>query len=212
MSKTLDLGRRIELQCMDRHCGGISIGLYCREAPDGFRFLVHTYSGIDGTEERIAFIRRALQVAVGLDPVPGSPDHLRFPCGAPHMRAIKRAFLDLCKLETGAAPAPKALTADDKKAEGRLTARGLGAGAYEIVSEDKSERGNQRAVAVARGFAKLCEMELSGDPATRIAFGCGLDHDPLIGMLMFRAQNVRAATREEEEASARGILAAPSQQ
>lgn len=212
MPKTLDSGRRIELHSMDKHCGGISIGLYAREAPDGPRFLVHTYSGMDGAAERIAFIRRALQVMAGLEPVDDAPDHLRFPCGKPHLRALKRSFLDLCKLETGADLAPRPLTVHDKKAEGRITARGLGSGAYEIVSEDGSDQGARRAVAVARGFAKLCDMGLTGDPATRVAFACGTDHDPMIGMLMFRAQNARATMREEEEAAARGALAAPSQQ
>jgi hypothetical protein len=31
-------------------------------------------------------------------------------------------------------------------------------------------------------------------------------------MMMFRAQNVRAAMKEEEMAAGRGVLAAPSQQ
>ena len=45
-----------------------------------------------------------------------------------------------------------------------------------------------------------------------MAFPCKTPHDALIGMLLFRAQNVRAAMQEEEMASARGMLASPSQQ
>ena len=79
--------------------------------------------------------------------------------------------------------------------------------------------GAATAVAQAAGLSRwvfvipgLAEQAASGDPATHIAFGCGLDHDLMVGMLMFRAQNVRALMQEEAQASARGSLAAPSQQ
>ena len=43
-------------------------------------------------------------------------------------------------------------------------------------------------------------------------FACGHDHDELVGLLLGRALNVRAAMREAEAAAARGVLAAPSAQ
>jgi len=212
MGKTLDLGQRIELHSMDKHCHDISLGLYLMETGGAPRFLVHTYADSDDARARVAYIRDALRVMLGLVAADGTSDELVFPCGAVHLRALKRAFLDLCKLETGAELIPKPLTVHDKKADGELTAVNLGDGVYEISSRDGSDAGNKRAVAVARGFAKICEMTAEGDPAVRIRFGCGSSHDELIGMLMFRAQNVRAAMQEEEMASAKGVLAAPSQQ
>ncbi len=212
MGKTLDLGRRIELHSMDKYCHEISLGLYRKDAGGVPRLLVHTYSSSDGADARVAFIVDALRVMLGMKNAEGRNREIVFPCGTVHLRALKRAFLDLCKLETGAELKPRPLTAHDKKADGDLTAVNVGGGAYEIRSEDGSDAGNKRAVAVARGFAKICEMTAEGDPATRIRFSCGSSHDELIGMLMFRAQNVRAAMQEEEMASTKGVLAAPSQQ
>ena len=59
------------------------------------------------------------------------------------------------------------------------------------------------------GLRKLAEMEDRGDI---LAFSCGQSHDPLIGLLLPRALNVRATLREEEAAATRGVLVAPSAQ
>jgi hypothetical protein len=45
-----------------------------------------------------------------------------------------------------------------------------------------------------------------------VSFPCGERHDALVGLLLVRAQNLRAALREEELTATRGILAAPSAQ
>jgi hypothetical protein len=45
-----------------------------------------------------------------------------------------------------------------------------------------------------------------------VGFACGHEHDALIGMLLPRALNLRAAMREQEEAMSRGMLVAPSAQ
>jgi hypothetical protein len=134
---------------------------------------------------------------------------IQFPCRSDHLKALKRAFLDLCKLETGAALAVKPLTVFDKKANADVSAVNLGAGAYEVRAGPVAA--SKRATAIARGFAKLCEMNFV-EANNRVIFSCKKAHDALVGMLMYRAQNVRAATKEEQAAAARGILSAPSQQ
>lgn len=213
MSKTINLGRRVELHSMDKFCGNISIGLYRREFEGNSEFLVHTYSMGEATFIRVAFIRDALMVMLGMKGMADADrPHFRFDCGCPHLRPLKRAFLDLCKLETGAALCPKPMIAYDKKAEGEIYVEGRGNGVYEISPQAGLQKGARRAVAVAKGFCKLCEMEMDEESAPRIVFPCGMDHDEIIGMLMFRAQNVRAAMQEEEIASTRGVLTSPSQQ
>jgi len=217
MGKTLDLGRRIELHSMDPCCHGISLALYRIEVACAPRFLVHTYSSMDGARERVAFIREALLVTLGMEVADAPPDSpmmlthgwIQFPCRSDHLRALKRAFLDLCKLETGEKLATKPLTVFDKKANGEITAEGRGAGVYEMRAA--AGAAPNRATAIARGFAKLCEMDLV-ETADQVIFPCGIAHDALVGMLMFRAQNVRSAMQEEEMTAARGILSAPSQQ
>ena len=210
MGKTLDLGRRLELEPMDKHCQNISVALYERDVEGAACFRVHTYSAVDGAGQRVAFLTQALLVMLGLDKA--GDGYLRFSCGTVHERALKRAFLDLCRLETGADLAPKPLTAFDKKANGELSAVSLGDGVYEMRSVANDEAGQKRAIALARGYAKICEMQPVEGSQVQLRFGCGHSHDALLGMLMFRAQNVRAAMQEEEQASSRGMLSAPSQQ
>jgi hypothetical protein len=212
MGKTLDLGRRIELQPIDKHCHNISLGLYLRQVDGVSQVSVHTYASVPGADERLAFLTEALAVMAGLEPVLEQPGWSRFPCGTMHLRALRRGFLDLCKLSSDAPLAPKPMTVFDKKAGCDLTAMGVGDGVYEIRSEADDEAARRRCAAVARGFAKLCEMDAVEGSENRVRFPCGADHDALIGLLLFRAQNVRASLQEQELAAARGILAAPSQQ
>jgi hypothetical protein len=213
MGKTLDLGCRVEIHSMDKWCHDISLGLYQRDIGGESQFLVYSYSSAVGTSERVAFIRQALVTMLGLESAEKEGQGwLRFPCRSEHRRTIKRAFLDLCKLETGAVLEKKPLTAYDKKAEGQLTAESLGKGRYRIRAEGDTPAMGKRTVALARGFAKLCEMEFLEGDATTVSFACDESHDEIIGLMMFRAQNVRAAMQEEEMAAGRGVLAPPSQQ
>ena len=95
MGKTLDLGRRIEIQPLDKQCHGISIGLYRQEVKGVPHFLLHTYSAVSGAQDRIEFLRHALIVLVGLEDVTDRSGWLRFPCGTSLDRALRRSFLDL---------------------------------------------------------------------------------------------------------------------
>ena len=213
MGKTLDLGLRIEIHPMDKYCHDISLGLYRRVGEGGGpQFLVHSYSSKEGVSERVAYIRQALIQMLGMEPVENETGWLQFPCQQEHPRALKRAFLDLCKLETGAPLEAKPLTAFDKKAEGDLTAVSLGDGVYRMQAEEETEASAKRPAALARGYAKICEMDpVEGQPNT-VRFPCGQNHDAMVGLLMYRSQNVRAAMQEEEMAASRGTLAPPSQQ
>ena len=137
---------------------------------------------------------------------------MRFPCRSEHKRTIKRAFLDLCRLETGADLEVKPLRAFDKKADGALAAKVLGDGRYRIEAAGDTPAMARRTVALARGFAKLCEMEFLEGDETAVCFPCRQSHDEIMGLMMFRAQNVRASMKEEEMEAGRGVLSAPSQQ
>lgn len=212
MGRTLDLGRRIELQSLDEHCGDISIGLYCHDIAGVPHFLVHTYSSFEGAEERVAFLRQTLISMAGLVQGPEPDSWLRFPCEHAHERALKRVFLDFCKFETSRELVPKPLKMADKKAECDLTVVSVDGGVYRVEPDAGAAKGPKRAEAVTKGFVKLCEMETVNTSTNEIAFSCKHEHDALMGALFFRAQNVRASFREQEEAGGRGVLSAPSQQ
>lgn len=213
MGKTQDLGRRIEIHSADKHCHDISVGLYQKELDAAPAFLVHTYSQLDVANDRIEFIRQSLITMLGLEPAkaPSFP-WLRFPCGYEHSRPLRRSFLDLCKLPSDAPLHPKPLAAFDKKAECELAAESCGGGKYRTKAMADNDKARKRVQALARGYAKLCNLDLSEEDTSLVQFPCGTSHDELIGMLMYRAQNVRASMKEEELAAGRGVLAPPSQQ
>ena len=232
MGRTLDLGRRLELCSADPHCHDISLGLYRqplavepatlpdRQAvppagADGafpVQFLVHTYSTAVGAAERVAFVSQALDDLAGLERVPGTPAQRAFPCSCGHERALKRAFLDICKKSNEEPMECYPLSRMDKKAECQIIVVPVGNGEYRIDAEADTPAAQRRRQAVARGYLKLCEMEPVEGDDYRVRFRCGAAHDRLLGLLLFRAQNVRSTMREDEAAVSRGVLAAPSQQ
>jgi hypothetical protein len=212
MGKTLDLGLRVELLSTDQHCHDISLGLYRQVVDETPRFTIHSYSRTSGVEERIAYLNEAMKTTLGLEEVTTAPAWLQFPCRRQHLRPLKRAFLDLCKLKTGTPLEAKPLTAFDKKAETDLTVVPLGNGSYRTTAASDNDKVARRVAALARGFVKLCEMEVIEGENHEFRFPCGQDHHALLAQMTYRAQNVRATMREQEQVAARGTLSAPSQQ
>ena len=98
----------------------------------------------------------------------------------------------------------------DKKTERTITVTSDGAGGYRLAADGPEEGRDRRVGAIAKGLVKLAEMELVADDQVR--FACGHAHDAMIGLLLGRALNVRAAMREQEDQAGRGVLAAPSAQ
>ena len=201
------LGQRIELISMDPHFHDISIGLYRAEG-DSPKFRVHSYSGKDGAQERLGFIRDAMVVLGGME---DDGELLSFPCGHAHTASVKRAFLEAGKLSSGDVVA-KPLNTIDKKSELTMTAEKLGDGLYGVTAEGEAKGKERRIKVVANGLAKLGEMILVEGRDDHVQFSCQQDHDALTGLLLVRAPNVRALVREEQMASSRGVLSAPSQQ
>lgn len=190
---TLDLGRRVELVSMDPHCHEISLALYLQ----GHRYRIHTYSRHDSAAHRVNFLRAAM---ASLGAMTIDNEELAFSCGDIHLAAVRRLFLTVAKLSTGTElPAPMPLETLDRKSGKMIRAQSLGNGEYQVPAEGP----------VKNGLRKLAEMDDKGDT---LAFPCGQSHDPLIGLLLPRALNVRATLREEEAAATRGVLVAPSAQ
>ena len=208
MARTVAIGQRIELVSMDPHFHDISIALYFQEGGEGAEYLVHTYSGMEGAPQRIAFVKSAMAILGGLQSTPAGL--LRFPCGAPHLLGIKRVFLEACKLPSTTAVEPRPLFIFDRKCNRNIVVISCGGGVYKVTAEGSEEGAERRISAIAGGLIKLGEME--DRHTNEIAFSCGVAHDALVGLLLVRAPNVRAALREQEAAASRGTLSAPSQQ
>jgi len=209
MAVTRNLGTRIDLVSMDPHFHDITIALYRQEQTGRPEFLVHSYSGLRGTTERIESLRGSMAI---LGHLVLDGELLHFACGSAHQAAARRTFLETAKLPSGAANAPKPLTVLDKKSGRNITATNLGCGGYQITADGPEDGKSARIDGIVGGLVKLAEVKLVDGKPDQIAFSCGQSHDALIGMLLPRALNVRAILREEESAGERGLLVAPSQQ
>ena len=210
MTQTLDLGPRIELVSMDPHFHDISIALYCPGPDNAPAYQAHTYSHLPGAAERVAGVADAMQVLGDMEQT--GDGLLRFPCGHAHLLAVKRLFLEACKLPPDQPIEPRPLHIFDKKANATIAVASLGQGLYEARATEQVQGVERRVVTIARGLIRLGEMEEVADQPNQVRFGCGHSHDALIGLLLVRAPNVRAAVREAESMASRGVLSAPSAQ
>ncbi len=209
MAHIIDLGRRIELLPMDAHFRDITIALYERSDTEGAsEFVVHTYSGLDGADARVDFVVDAMKVLGGLQV--SASRRLGFACGADHRVACRRIFLESCKADPQATPEVRGLSVFDKKSGHTIAAESAGPGAYHLTADGDGDDLAQRLATVSGGLVKLGGMRAVGDDGA--AFDCGTSHDAVVGLLFGRALNARAVLRQDEMASARGILVAPSAQ
>lgn len=210
MGQTVDIGKRIELVPMDPHFHDITIALYQQGQDESPLYLVHTYSQMNGTGERIRFV---IETMMGLgNLIEEKNGLLRFPCGQAHQLACRRAFLESCKLSVNDAVEPRPLQILDKKSGLTITVNSLGDGIYQVQADGEGRRADRRISAIAGGLMKLGEMEEVSGTLDTVMFPCGSSHDALVSLLLIRAPNVRAIVREQEMAAGRGVLAAPSQQ
>jgi hypothetical protein len=212
MGETRELGRRVELLPMDQHFHNISIALYLQRSAAGPAFLVQSYSRRAGAQDRLEFIARTMATLGGLDQIAGEPLKLRFPCGAEHLLACRRLFLEACKPSAGQSVEPRALEILDKKSSRTISVVSKGTGHYLITADGGDVDKAGRIAAIANGLVKLGELQPGPATSDRVTFACGHPHDALVGLLLVRALNVRAILREEEMTASRGILAAPSAQ
>jgi hypothetical protein len=210
MGQIVDIGKRIELVPMDPHFHDITIALYQQGQDESPLFLVHTYSRMEGAQGRIQFAVEGMTHLGNM--VEDTNRLLRFPCGAAHQLACRRAFLESCKLSLNDSAEPRPLQILDKKSGLTITVNSLGQGIYQVQADGEGRRADRRISAIAGGLIKLGEMDEVDGTLDKVAFPCGHSHDALLGLLLIRAPNVRAIVREQEMAATRGILAAPSQQ
>lgn len=200
-----DLDRRIELVAMDRFCDQITVALYA--APGENAGIVHSYSTKPGVAARLAWIAQAMRVIGGLAE---SGVTVAFACGTWHERGARRVFLEACKLDPSQPVEPRRLAVYDTRTSQAVAVEALSGGAWRITSVATDHAAPSRAGAVAAGLATLTDLEVDPADDTVIEFPCGAPHHQLVGLLLPRAINVRAALREQEAAAGRGVLAAPS--
>jgi hypothetical protein len=137
---------------------------------------------------------------------------VEFSCGDWHELAARRAFLEACKVDPADALVVRPLETNDARTGQYITVQPLGGGGYRVTAVAEDPTAESRAPAVAAGLAKLAGLETDADDSAVVGFLCRAPHDELVGLLLPRAINVRAALRELEQAATRGVLVAPSAQ
>ncbi|MBL6951715.1 MAG: hypothetical protein ISR50_03720 [Alphaproteobacteria bacterium] len=213
MDPFAELGKRIELVSTDKYFRDVSIGLYAREESGNWAFRVRSFAKYEGLQARIDFILNGMQTLGGMQRTEGQ-DSVRFPCGNQHLIAVRRLFLQACKEKPEAAPDTPVLSMWDKKSELTVKAVNLGQGTYALSTVDagEDEPNLRRLGALRNAMVKLADAQADEVAGERFCFTCGQDHDPLVGLLLQAAPNVRAVMREFEMNAARGVLLAPGSQ
>src|SRR5690242_10607718 len=156
MGSTLDLGSRIELVSMDPHCSDITIALYEQKGEGAPQYVIHSYSALPEAAARLDAVRRAMQVLGGVDLRDG---RLGFPCGVRHVLAMRRTFLEACKLSPSAPLEVRPMTVLDKKINRNISVRSMTEGLYELTADGSDEAAASRLEAIAGGYRKLAEVE-----------------------------------------------------
>lgn len=202
-----DLGPRLELMPMDRHCQGVSVALYL--TVDGTAATVHSFSGRPLVPPRLTWISRAMSVLGGMN-LDVDERTVRFGCGQWHESAARRIFLEACRADPASPVLIRALASRDSRTGQQVTAMPLGAGAYRVDATGGRPGAVSRGPAVAAGLVRLVGVEVDpGDPSV-IHFACGTSHDELVGLLLPRAINLRAALGDPDDPPSRGIMVAPT--
>lgn len=195
---------------MDRFCEDITVALYL--VGDRRAATVHSYSDRPSVPARLAWLTEAMLTLGGMRPAGIDGRTVEFTCGSWHELAARRVFLEACKVDPGSALAARPLETNDGRTGQYIAVTPLGDGRYRISAVAEDPTAENRAPAVAAGFAKLAALDTDADDPTIVRFTCGAPHDKLVGLLLPRAINVRAALRELEQAAGRGVLVAPSAQ
>jgi hypothetical protein len=187
-----DIGRRVEIVNLDVF-HEITIALYQQDSDNGFVYLVHTYSSIEGGRERVEFITQAMRVLGGMEVVNGEVEMLRFACGHEHLSLVKILFLQACKVDPNAALKTLPLTVTDIKSDQDFFVESLGSGDYELTASGKDEKKIKRVQTVINLMVKHGGMNVIDESPCRISFPCGMSHDILAGLLLAHAVKVRVS-------------------
>ena len=196
-------GPCLELTSMDPHFHNISVGLYVK---DGV-CTVWTFSQKPGIEGRIERIRDQLVALGGMEPMEGTHNQARFPCGYLHVRPVKF----LLSQAVGKAPdyalpqgqmsikdtkTPLILSVAGREVEGRWV--------YELSAEGEAPNVPARLRLVVAGFMRYGELEKVSD--TEVAFPCGQRHDDLLRVVLPYSRNVSGVESMMEAEALRGQM------
>ena len=196
-------GKCLELVPMDPHFHDISVGLYVK---DGI-CTVWTFSQKQGVQVRTREIRDQLVALGALDPVDGTHDQVKFPCGYLHVRPVKFLLAQAVGKSPDYSPPRGEMSIKDTKTKLTLRINGReeeDRWVYQVSAEGEAPNVTLRLRMVVAGFVRYGEMEKVSD--TEVAFPCGWRHDGLMRLLMPYSRNISAVESMMEAEALRGQM------
>ncbi len=188
---------------MDPNFHNISVGLYLKDNIA----TVWTYSQKPGVEERVRKIRDQLVALGGMEPIEGTHNQARFPCGSFHSRPARFLLMQAVEKDPNYMLPEGEMTLRDTKTNLTLTLTGRqgdGRWVYQIAGEGQEKNVAQRLRLIVAGFVRYGEMEKVSD--TEVTFHCGYRHDQLARLLLPYARNVSAVESMMEAQALRGQM------
>ncbi len=197
------LGKCLELVPTDPNFHQISVALYEKDGVCS----VWTFSRREGAKKRIETIRDQLVALGGMEPIAGSYNQCRFPCGVLHARPVKFLMSQAVGKAPDYAPPKGRMSIRDSKSSLTLTATGRESGnryVYAVSGEGEEKNAAMRLRMVVAGFVKYGEMEKVSD--SEVAFTCGQRHDELVRLLMPYSRNISSVESMMEAEAMRGQM------
>ena len=196
-------GQCLELVSMDAHFHNVTIGLYVKDGT----CTVWSFSRRKGLEGRIERIRDQMVTLGGMEPVAGTHDQFRSPCGQVHVRPVKFLLSQAVGKAPDFSPPSGEMRIRDTKSKLELITTGNDTGhgyVYEITAEGEAPNIPARLRMVVAGFVRYGEMDKVSD--FEVAFPCRQMHDGLMRILIPYSRNISAVESMMEEEAMRGQM------
>ena len=193
----------VELVSMDPNFNEISVGVYVK---NGIA-TVWTYSQKPDVEKRISKIRDQLVALGGMEPVEGSHNQAKYPCGQMHGRPTKFLVAQAVEKDPEYTSPEGEFPVKDMKSPLMLGVNASevdGRWVYRVIAQGDAPNTDARLRAVTAGFVRYGEMEKVGDDL--VGFPCGYRHDELARLVLPYARNVSRVEDMLDAAAMRGQM------
>ncbi len=197
------LGHCIELVAIDPHFNDVSVGLFIK---DGI-LTVHSYSRIEGIEERIEQIRDRCTLLGDVEAVSGTRDQLRLISDLFIERALRFMFITAIERDPSREIDSGRISAPDTKTKLTLFVDGAESGGkyvYTVSAEGSADRPEMRVRATVGGFIRYADCERVDK--NQFAFKDGRRYDNFVRLVLPMARNVSAVESQMEQSDLAGQM------
>jgi len=197
------LGHCIELVAIDPHFNDVSVGLFIK---DGI-LTVHSYSQIDGIQDRIEQIRDRCTLLGDVEAVAGTRDQLRLISELFLERALRFMFITAVERDPSREIDSGRISAPDTKTKLTLFVDGAESGGkyvYRVSAEGPADRPEMRVRATVGGFIRYADCERVDK--NQFAFKDGRRYDNFVRLVLPMARNVSAVESQMEQSDLAGQM------